>query len=58
MEPRVDLELSMSADNNLDGIFGHNNDELAMFRLRYKLFNGGADAPRIDETELLSEQAK
>ncbi|NQZ52641.1 MAG: TolC family outer membrane protein [Piscirickettsiaceae bacterium] len=58
MEPRVDLELSMSADNNLDGISGHNNDALAMFRLRYNLLNGGADAARIDETEFLSEQAK
>jgi len=58
MHPRVDLELSMSADNNLDGLSGHNNDALAMFRMRYNLLNGGADIARIDEAEFLSEQAK
>ena len=58
MHPRVDLELSMSADNNLDGVSGHNNDALAMFRMRYNLLNGGADIANIDEAEFLSEQAK
>ncbi len=58
MQPRVDLELSMSADNNLDGVSGHNNDALAMVRMRYNLLNGGADKARIEETGFLSEQAK
>lgn len=53
--PRVDLEIDASANNNLDGRKGHNNDVLAMFRLRWNLVNGGADSARIDETAFLSE---
>jgi adhesin transport system outer membrane protein len=58
MLPRVDLELSTTANNDLDGSDGHNNDMLAMFRMRYNLLNGGADSAYIDETGYLSEQAK
>lgn len=58
MQPRIDLELSTSADTNLDGESGHNNDSQAMFRMRYNLLNGGADTARIDETQFLSEQSK
>ena len=58
MQPKVDLELSTSANNNLDGANGHNNDAQAMFRLRYNLLNGGADKARINETAFLSENVK
>ncbi|MDF1589648.1 MAG: TolC family outer membrane protein [Gammaproteobacteria bacterium] len=58
MQPRVDLELSTTANNNLDGSDGHNNDVQAMFRMRYNLLNGGADSAFIAETAYLSEQAK
>lgn len=56
--PRVDLELSTRADNNLDGEKGHEKEILAMVRLRYNLLNGGADMARLEETGFLSQQAR
>lgn len=56
--PRVDLELSTRADNNLDGDKGHEKEILAMVRLRYNLLNGGADQARLEQTGFLSEQAR
>lgn len=58
MQPRVDLELSTTANNDIDGENGHDNDAQAMFRMRYNLLNGGADKARIDETAFLSENVK
>ena len=58
MQPSVNLELSTSADNDLDGVNGHDNDAQAMFRMRYNLLNGGADKARINETAFLSENVK
>jgi adhesin transport system outer membrane protein len=58
MQPRVDLELSTSLNNNLDGSEGHNQDTLAMVRMRYNLLNGGADSAYIEETGYISEQVK
>lgn len=56
--PRVDLELSTRADNDLDGTKGHEKEILAMVRLRYNLLNGGADKARLEETGFLSQQAR
>lgn len=56
--PRVDLELSTRADNDLDGTKGHEKEILAMIRLRYNLLNGGADKARLEQTSFLSEQAR
>jgi outer membrane protein, adhesin transport system len=58
MQPRVDLDLSTSANNNIDGENGHDNDAQAMLRMRYNLLNGGADKARINETAFLSENVK
>jgi adhesin transport system outer membrane protein len=58
MHPRVDLELAASANNDLEGVEGHNNDRLVMVRLRYNLLNGGADSAFIDQTGFISEQVK
>lgn len=55
--PRVDFELGTTADNNIDGVSGHNNDTTAMFRLRYNLLNGGKDKARRQETAHLINQA-
>ncbi|MFW5451566.1 MAG: TolC family outer membrane protein [Methylophagaceae bacterium] len=55
--PRVDFELGATADHNLDGVDGHNNDVTAMFRLRYNLYNGGRDKARRQETAHLINQA-
>lgn len=56
--PRVDLELSTRADNDLDGDKGHEKEIQAMVRLRYNLLNGGADKARLEETSFLSQQAR
>jgi len=55
--PRVDFELGATANNDLDGLDGHNNDVTAMFRLRYNLLNGGKDKARREETAYLINQA-
>lgn len=55
--PRVDFELGATANNDLDGVDGHNNDVTAMFRLRYNLLNGGKDSARREETAYLINQA-
>ncbi len=55
--PRVDFELGTTANSDLDGIGGHNNDVTAMFRLRYNLLNGGKDKARREETAYLINQA-
>ena len=46
--PRFDAELSRSADNNLDGDPGHNNDWQAMLRMRYNLFAGGSNKADLE----------
>jgi adhesin transport system outer membrane protein len=56
--PQVRADLSMRADNNLDGTRGHEKEAQAMIRMDYNLLNGGADKARIEETKYLSEQAK
>ncbi|MBL1458876.1 MAG: TolC family outer membrane protein [Methylophaga sp.] len=56
--PRIDLDLGASADNNIDGLSGHDKGLYAMFRLQYNLLNGGADMARVEQIEHLSEQQK
>lgn len=55
--PRFDLEVGTTANNNIDGIKGHNNDLSAMFRMRYNLLSGGRDTARRQETAYLINQA-
>ncbi len=47
--PDVRLELGGTWNNNMDGAVGYNNDLTAMIRMRYNLFNGGADSHRKKE---------
>lgn len=56
--PRIDLDLGATADNNIDGVPGHDKGLYAMFRLQYNLLNGGADKARVEQIEHLSEQQK
>lgn len=56
--PRVDFEVDRTWDNNLDGVEGFNEDLTAMFRLRYNLYNGGADQARVRQTQHQIEEAK
>ncbi len=51
MYPRLDFEVERRWDNNIDGVEGDDEDLTAMLRLRYNLFNGGADKARIRQTE-------
>lgn len=41
--PRFDAELGRTADNDLDGQNGHNNEWQAMLRMRFNLFAGGSN---------------
>lgn len=56
--PRVDFEIDRSWNNNLDGVEGFNEDLTAMVRLRYNLYNGGADQARVRQTQHQIEEAK
>jgi adhesin transport system outer membrane protein len=51
MYPRLDFEVERRWDENIDGVEGDDEDLTAMLRLRYNLFNGGADKARIRQTE-------
>ncbi|RQZ33849.1 channel protein TolC [Burkholderia sp. Bp9090] len=54
--PRLDLELSASHDR--DGVLGPTNDRRVMLRLRYNLFQGGADKARIGEAHAQIREAE
>lgn len=56
--PRVDFEVDRTWNNNLDGVEGFNEDLTAMFRMRYNLYNGGADQARVRQTQHQIEEAK
>jgi outer membrane protein, adhesin transport system len=56
--PKVNLELDSGWNDDIDGVRGHNNDFTAMVRMRYNLFNGGADVARSRSTSALEMQAK
>ncbi|MGO1247060.1 MAG: TolC family outer membrane protein [Oceanisphaera sp.] len=56
--PKVHLELGSNWNDDIGGIEGHNNDYTAMVRMRYNLFNGGADVARSRATSALEMQAK
>ncbi len=49
--PRLDLEIERRWDDNLDGNPGPSEDLTAMLRLRYNLYNGGADQARVRRSE-------
>ncbi len=55
--PKVDLVLSASSNRNLDGLIGENDDKLAMVRMNYNLFRGGADEARVRETAYRVQEA-
>ena len=56
--PRLDFEIDRTWNNDLDGVDGINEDLTAMFRMRYNLYNGGADQARIRQTQYQIEEAK
>lgn len=58
MWPRLHLEADKSWDEDIDGVEGENRDWQVMLRMRYNLYNGGADSARRRQTAHLLEEAK
>jgi adhesin transport system outer membrane protein len=56
--PRVDAELSLGADNNIDAARGHRNDWQLMVRMRYNLFAGGRNSAELRSKSHQVNQAK
>lgn len=56
--PRFDLELSASRFDNVDGVRGIDEDLLAMVRMNYNIYRGGADMARKRETAHRISEAK
>jgi adhesin transport system outer membrane protein len=49
--PRVDLELGVTRNEDIDGAIGANDDESALLRMTYNVYRGGGDKARINEAE-------
>jgi adhesin transport system outer membrane protein len=57
MYPKVDAVYSVGRNQNLDGLQGHNNDNLTMIRFSYNLFKGGADVANIKKAASVVQEA-
>jgi adhesin transport system outer membrane protein len=55
--PRFDAELGRTADNDLDGQNGHNNEWQAMLRMRFNLYSGGSNKADLESKSYLANQA-
>ncbi|MGX1018917.1 adhesin transport system outer membrane protein [Pseudomonas sp. Y3 TE3536] len=55
--PRFDAELGRTADNNIDGTAGHNNEWQAMLRMNFNLYAGGSNKADLESKSYLSNQA-
>ncbi len=55
--PRFDAELGRTADNNLDGAVGHNNEWQAMLRMNFNLYAGGSNKADLESKSYLANQA-
>lgn len=55
--PRVDVELSRTLNNNVDGTAGVNADWQAMMRMRYNLYAGGKTTSDIQSKSFQIEEA-
>ncbi|MBR9885716.1 MAG: TolC family outer membrane protein [Oceanospirillales bacterium] len=53
--PRLDLELSAATNHGVDGKNYSEDEALAMLRMRYNAYNGGADSARVAQLEHLSK---
>ncbi|MDD3652518.1 TolC family outer membrane protein [Immundisolibacter sp.] len=56
--PRFDLELGASHNNNIDGVNQADEDLIAMVRMNYNIYRGGADLARKRSTAFKINQAK
>lgn len=57
LQPRVDLVLGTSWNNDLDGVRYKDNDAYAMLRLQYNLYHGGTDKARVAERRIQEMEA-
>ncbi len=55
--PQLDLEITQTFDDNINGIEGKNHDFQAMLRMRYNLYNGGKDSAHLESTAAAVQQA-
>lgn len=55
--PTLHIESGASWNDDLDGVEGENNDLYLMLRLRYELFNGGADKAGKAQAKMLNQRA-
>ena len=55
--PKVDLVVSATKNRNIQGLIGPNDNRLAMLRLNYNAFRGGADLAYVRQTAFLVQQA-
>ncbi len=55
--PRFDAELGRSANNNVDGVSGHNNEWQAMVRMSFNLYDGGSDKADLESKSYMASQA-
>mgnify|MGYP000146649569 CR=1 FL=1 len=55
--PTLHFESGASWNDDLDGVEGENNDLYVMLRLRYELFNGGADKAAKAQALILNQRA-
>jgi len=56
--PLIYLELAANANNDLDGVDGHNVDFSAMVKMNYNLYNGGKDEARVSQTAYQIQEAQ
>ena len=56
--PRFDLELGASHNSNIDGVSQADEDLIAMVRMNYNIYRGGADLARKRSTAYKIQQAK
>jgi adhesin transport system outer membrane protein len=55
--PRLNLELGVTRNNDIDGLRGLNEERYVMLRLRTNLFRGGTDVTRMREAEARIDEA-
>lgn len=56
--PRLSVEVDKRWDEDINGVEGEDEELIAALRLRYNLFNGGADKARRKQSAYLLEESK
>ncbi len=58
MFPTLNLAVNRRWNNNIAGVEGRNDDFSAMIRMRYNIYNGGANKARVRQTRHQIDEAK